>query len=46
MPKTKKHAKHMTTDEAVAHLFHPKVVKHAKEHAAQTEKPKPAKRAK
>lgn len=30
MPK-KKHAKHMTTEEAVKHLFHPHVVKHAKE---------------
>jgi hypothetical protein len=31
MTKKKKHAKHMTTDEAVKHLFHPHVVKHAQE---------------
>lgn len=30
MPKKKKHAKHMTTDEAVKHLFHPDVVEHLK----------------
>jgi hypothetical protein len=42
MPKKKKHAKHMTTDEAVKHLFHPKVVEHAKEHAhAPTRKIRP-----
>jgi hypothetical protein len=29
----KKHPKDMTTDEAIQHLFHPKVVKRAKEHA-------------
>jgi hypothetical protein len=28
--KAEKHPKDMTTDEAVRHLFHPKVVKHAK----------------
>ncbi len=33
MPKKKKHPKHMTTDEAVKHLFHPHVVKHVKKHA-------------
>jgi hypothetical protein len=33
MQKEKKHAKHMTTDEAVEHLFHPTVMHHAKEHA-------------
>lgn len=32
MPK-KKHAKNMTTDEAVEHLFHETVVHHAREHA-------------
>jgi hypothetical protein len=45
MPK-KKHAKNMTTDEAVKHLFHAKIVKHAKDHIAQSEQPKPRKRAK
>ena len=29
MPK-KKHPRDMTTDEAIRHLFHPKVVKHVK----------------
>jgi hypothetical protein len=28
--KTPKHPKDMTTEEAVKHLFHPKVVKHLK----------------
>jgi len=41
MPKKKtKHAKRMTTDEAVKHLFHPDIVKHATEHA-ETGKPMP-----
>jgi hypothetical protein len=34
----------MTTDEAIAHLFHPKVVEHAKRHAREAEKV-PVKRA-
>jgi len=25
----------MTTDEAIAHLFHPKVIEHAKRHATE-----------
>ena len=29
----KKHPKHMTSDELMKHLFHPKVVKHIKETA-------------
>lgn len=29
MPK-KKHPKDMTTDEAMKHIFHPKIVKHVK----------------
>jgi hypothetical protein len=37
----KKHAKEMTTEEAVNHLFHPDVVSHAKEHAnKKLERPK------
>jgi len=28
-----KPARDMTTDEAIAHLFHPKVIEHAKRHA-------------
>jgi hypothetical protein len=48
MPKKKKHAKRMTTDEAVKHLFHKKVVEHAQatvlEHDAKKRKsPKRAK---
>ena len=42
MPPKKKHAKHMTTDEAVKYLFHPHVVRHAKkaiqEHDARKSK--------
>jgi hypothetical protein len=30
MEKTKKHPKDMTTDEALKHIFHPKIVRHAK----------------
>ena len=36
MKKKEKHPKDMTTDEAVKHLFHPKVVKHVKKHVAKT----------
>ena len=33
MPKKlKKHPKDMTSDELAAHVFHPKVLKHAKAH--------------
>jgi hypothetical protein len=35
--KPKKHPKDMTTEEAIKHLFHPKVVKHLKQ-AAETPK--------
>jgi hypothetical protein len=28
----KKHPKDMTTDEAIRHVFHPKIVKHLKKH--------------
>jgi hypothetical protein len=31
MPKKKKHAKDMTTEEALKHLFHPQVVKQMRE---------------
>jgi len=31
----------MTSDEAMRHLFHPKVVEHAKRHAREAEKPSP-----
>ena len=30
MPKKKKHLADMTTDEALKHIFHPKIVKHVK----------------
>jgi hypothetical protein len=35
MTKKKKHPKHMTNDEAIRHLFHPKAVKHIKQHVAK-----------
>jgi hypothetical protein len=38
MPKKKKHPKDMTSDELLKHLFHPKVVKHAKKHVAKLNK--------
>jgi hypothetical protein len=34
--KPKKHPKDMTTEEAIKHLFHPKVVKHLKKAAAES----------
>jgi hypothetical protein len=40
MPKTKKHPKEMTNEELAAHVFHPKVLKHAKKHLAEVEKPR------
>jgi hypothetical protein len=33
--KKEKHPKDMTTDEAVKHLFHPKVVEHVKKHVGK-----------
>jgi len=33
MKKKVKHPKDMTTDEAIAHVFHPKALKHLKRHA-------------
>jgi hypothetical protein len=38
--KKQKHPKNMTTDEAVKHLFHPKVVKHLKKHVEKGAKSK------
>jgi hypothetical protein len=32
MKKKIKHPKDMTTDEAIEHVFHPKALKHLKEH--------------
>jgi hypothetical protein len=37
MKKKEKHPKDMTTEEAVKHLFHPKIVEHVKKHAAKKE---------
>ena len=42
MPKTskiKKHPSELTTEEALNHLFHPKVVRHVKEIAANSKNP-------
>lgn len=41
--KKKKHPKHMTNDELVKHLFHPKVVKHVKKELAKVNR-KPTKK--
>jgi hypothetical protein len=43
MTQTPKHPKDMTTEEAVSHLFHPKVVIHAKKQAEEGKKPRPKK---
>jgi len=37
VPPPPKHPRKMTTDEAISHLFHPKVVEHAKK---QKDEPK------
>ena len=42
MPK-KKHPKDMTSDELAKHVFHPKVLKHAKKHIAELNAAKPKK---
>jgi hypothetical protein len=34
--KSKKHPKDMTTDEAIKHIFHPKIVKHLKRHVVKS----------
>jgi hypothetical protein len=50
MPKVSspfKHPRHMTTEEAVTHLFHPKVVEHIKKEkdaAKPTRKKRPLKK--
>ena len=38
--KKSKHPKNMTSDELMKHLFHPKVVKHIKEAAKTSAKPR------
>jgi hypothetical protein len=35
-----KHPRDMTTDEALNHIFHPKIVKHIKEIVAKSHEPK------
>jgi hypothetical protein len=35
MPKKQKDPKTMTSDEVMAHVFHPKAVKHLKAHVAE-----------
>jgi hypothetical protein len=40
-PKKPKPAAEMTSEEAIAHLFHPKVVEHAKRHVREADKPLP-----
>jgi len=42
-PKSKKHPKHMTTDEALKHIFHPKIAKHLKRHVEESHAQKPTK---
>jgi hypothetical protein len=41
MPKKPKHPKDMTADEVMAHVFHPRVVKHLKAHVAELDTAKP-----
>jgi len=41
MPKKVKHPKDMTSDEVIAHVFHPKAVKHLKAHVAELDSAKP-----
>jgi hypothetical protein len=39
-----KHPRHMTTEEAVSHLFHPKVIEHIKKEKEQESKKRPQKK--
>lgn len=40
MKKTKKHLKHLTTDEAISHVFHPEALEHLKKHMEAISKKK------
>jgi hypothetical protein len=40
-PKAPKKASELTSEEAMAELFHPKVVEHAKRHVREADKPLP-----
>ncbi len=42
--KKKKHPKDMTTDELARHVFHPKVLAHAKKHIKELNAEKPSRR--
>jgi len=39
-PETAKHPRHMTTEEAVNHLFHPEVVQHMKDEKDKPKQPR------
>jgi hypothetical protein len=41
MPKKVKHPRDMTSDEVMAHIFHPSVVKDLKKHVTELETKKP-----
>jgi hypothetical protein len=43
MKKIKKHLKNLTTDEVMAHVFHPDALKHIKKHVEKLDK-KPIKK--
>ena len=40
IPNPPKHPRHMTTDEAISHLFHPEVIEHLK-NESDTQKQQP-----
>jgi hypothetical protein len=42
--KKQKHPKDMTTDELARHVFHPKVLAHAKKHIKELNAEKPSRR--
>ena len=44
MKKKNKHPKDMTTDEAIAHVFHPKALKHLKKHVKKITEEKASKK--
>jgi hypothetical protein len=45
MKKKSKHPKDMTTDEAIAHVFHPKILKHLRKHVEKIAERKTSKKA-
>ncbi len=46
MKKEIKHPKDMTTDEAIAHVFHPKALQHLKKHTEKLSDEKPKRKSK